>query len=56
MNKNHCDREIMSDADINDAISQLKFAVRHEEWITVRDVIEFLQDFLPSDISDEEEE
>lgn len=48
MNKNHCNKEIMSDVDINDAITQLKFAVRHEEWVTVNDVIEFLEDFLPT--------
>ena len=37
---------IMSEMDVKDAICQLKFAVRHEEWSSVKDVIEYLQDFL----------
>jgi len=45
----------MSEMDVKDAICQLKFAVRHEEWSSVKDVIEYLQDFLePEDLEEEE--
>ena len=49
MNKNQYDREIMNEADIKDAILQLKFSIKHEEWNTVQDVIEYLQEFLSTD-------
>lgn len=44
---------IMNEADIKDALLQLKFAVKHEEWNTVQDVIEYLQEFLPTEDDDE---